>query len=750
MSDSSRQRAAVAGVRRLSGLDDAHFDITVENVGSRPDSFTAHAADGLLHIRATSPATALAAYAQLVRTSGAADVSRSGVRRPATLDGVRADVEAETAYPLRVAYNLTVAGYTTAFFGWDEWERELDLLAASGINAAHVTLGQEAVWLHAFQEFGYSEQELLSWIVPPSHQPWQWLNNIQHFGGGTTRGIVERRLDLARRVLARMADLEITPILPGFSGTVPTGFAERNPGAPIVAQGRWFMDVAGPERPDWLRSDSPEYARVAEAFYRAQRELFGVSGWWAVDLLHEGGKTGGADLAEAARGVQEAMRAAEPDYRWFVQAWAGNPKQELLDALDPDHLLVLDLTGETWERMSAFGGVPWAYGILPNYGGRNGLYGDLEAMAAAPAVLRGGRCGNLVGMTDMAEGVANNPVVWDLFHDLVWAHEPIQLDAWFERWVAARYGIADEEALAAWRVLRGSAYGPWRSGSAANTPNETMLAIMGQSVDAATVDGIELPASSIAVPMDAEGVEEALAVFEFYAGTDSIIASIPSLGANQASTVGPRMLPYPPDALIPALRSLVLFAERVDPTPSLGYDLVDVARQVLVDMARPLLARIRRAADERNEELFDEESTRFLGLVDALDEVLAAHPSFRLDTWTDAARLLGDTAAEKAQLVEWAKRLVTSWGGRDDFVLTEYSNRDWAGLVGTYYRRRWALWFAEVRAAFMGEATTPVDWYSLAEEWVTTEQQMAAAPSRSPLESARAALDVVDSLSGVE
>src|SRR5690606_29787324 len=153
---------------------------------------------------------------------------------------------------------------------------------------------------------------VLRWVGPPSHQPWLWLDSIHSFGKGTTRALVDKRVELAGKVIRRMRELDITPILPGFSGTVPPKFGERNPSAPIVPQGLWFMDLAGPERPDWLDTTSEEYAAVAETFYAAQRAAFGTYGMWAVDLLHEGGKTGGADLAEAARGVQRAMTAADP------------------------------------------------------------------------------------------------------------------------------------------------------------------------------------------------------------------------------------------------------------------------------------------------------------------------------------------------------------------------------------------------------------------------------------------------------
>jgi hypothetical protein len=123
--------------------------------------------------------------------------------------------------------------------------------------------------------------------------------------------------------------------------------------------------------------------------------------------------------------------------------------------------------------------------------------------------------------------------------------------------------------------------------------------------------------------------------------------------------------------------------------------------------------------------------------------VLSSHPGFRLDTWTEAARAFGETDVERARLEEWAKRLVTSWAEREDFTLTEYANRDWSGLVGSYYRRRWTIWFEQLRAVLAGTDTTPVDWYEVADEWVSepTPRSESAAPS--PTEAARIAVQFV-------
>ena len=710
--------AAIAGLVRLSGLPAAQIDLQLTPSADGRDSFSVELRGGRLLVRATGAGAALAGYAQFARRTGIGSVSRSGIRRPSEPLSDAGPVSASSPYEMRVAYNITVGGYTTPFFDEADWERELDILAASGITAAHVTLGQEAVWVAAFQQFGYTEEEVLRWIVAPSHQPWQWLNNIQDFGGGVSRELVARRVELGRWVLARMRELDITPILPGFSGTVPGDFAERNPGTVVVPQGKWFMDIAGPERPDWLSSETEGYARVADAFYSAQRELFGDLRWWAVDLLHEGGKTGGVALSDAARGVEAGMLRASEQYRWFTQAWAGNPKAELLDALDGTHLVVLDLIGEHWAKMDAYAGIPWVWGILPNYGGRLGLYGDLAAIAAAPTALFHGEkpTRNLVGLTDMAEGVANNPVVWDLFHDLAWTTDPIDLDAWLVEWVEARYGVSGGAAVEAWRLLQ-AAYGPWRAAVAKPMPPETGAAVGGMPVDAAAVP----QTSELGTMLDSLGDVEALEDFEFYSGTDSVIGAIPSLGANQASTMGPRSLAYAPDALLPALDLLISSAAGGTDTESSRYDLVDVARQVLVDSARALLPRMAAAFEAKDSAQFERGAELFLQLVDALDAVLATHDDFRLDSWTESARRFGGTPEEADRLVDSAKRLVTSWGAEDAFVLTEYSTRDWAGLVGGYYRERWVRWFDELRAVLEGRPTTPIDWYAVADEWVSRD-----------------------------
>ncbi|MGH3584792.1 MAG: alpha-N-acetylglucosaminidase C-terminal domain-containing protein, partial [Pseudonocardia sp.] len=331
-------------------------------------------------------------------------------------------------------------------------------------------------------------------------------------------------------------------------------------------------------------------------------------------------------------------------------------------------------------------------------------------------------------------GVGNNPVVWDLFSDLAWQDDRIEVDGWLASWTAARYGVARPELHEAWRVLLATAYASWRSPDTAALPPESIAALSGARVDAAVANGAADESLGAAI----DGT-----VFEFYAGTDSVIAAIPSLRANQASLVGPRALGYPAGSLRAALR-LMLSGAPDELTPGLRFDLVDLARQVVDDEARRILPALAAAAETRDLDRYDRLSTLFLDAIDLQDAILSTDENFLLGRWVADARRWGTSPTEAGQLVTEAKRLVTSWGYEDSFVLTEYATRSWAGLVGGYFRSRWERWFTEVRKALKAEPTAPVGWYRVAADWVGSDIDFPEVPSGDPITTATAVLDFAE------
>jgi alpha-N-acetylglucosaminidase len=248
-------------------------------------------------------------------------------------------IRIESPYRFRYALNQNNDGYTTPYWGWPRWQQEIDLLALSGINTLLIERGTDAVLYETFREFGYSDQEVRQWITQPAHQNWQLMGNLCCFDEPISRELLEKRAHSARQVIARLRALGITPVLPGYYGIVPASFRQKHPEANVIAQGDWN----GFARPGWLDPRDPLFARVAATFYRKQRELFGDTTIYDMEMFQEGGAAGTVPVGEAAQRVQAALEAAHPNAYWMLLGWQANPPAELLEHVNRRHLLIVDI-----------------------------------------------------------------------------------------------------------------------------------------------------------------------------------------------------------------------------------------------------------------------------------------------------------------------------------------------------------------------------------------------------------------------
>ena len=87
-----------------------------------------------------------------------------------------------------------------------------------------------------------------------------------------------------------------------------------------------------------------------------------------------------------------------------------------------------------------------------------------------------------------------------------------------------------------------------------------------------------------------------------------------------------------------------------------------------------------------------------LGTFDTLEELLRSQSYFLVGKWIANARSWGASPEEADYFESNARNLLTTWGDRGN-LLTDYADRTWAGLVSTYYKGRWELFFAAVNKA---------------------------------------------------
>ncbi|MFI6347076.1 alpha-N-acetylglucosaminidase [Streptomyces sp. NPDC050560] len=688
--------AARAALRRLLPRHQGQFTCEALPVADGVQRFRVDGAAGRLTVAATSPATALTGVHQYLKRAVGAHVTWGGEvpALPRTLPAPAAPVEGSTALPHRFALNDTNDGYTAPYADWPYWERLIDVLALHGVNEVLVIAGTEAVYRRLLTESGYGDADARAWLPAPSHQPWWLLQNLYGYGGPLSADVVAARADLGRRITGRLRELGMAPVLPGYYGHVPTDFAERAGGdARVVPQGTWH----GFERPGWLDPRTDSYARTAAAFYRLQAELLGPAAHFKMDLLHEGGLSGGVPVADAARGVQKALLTARPDATWVILGWEANPLPALLDAVDRERLLIVDGLSdrypETGERERDWNGTPYAFGTIPNFGGRTTLGARTHLWRERFFAWRDRADSALAGTAYLPEGTERDPAAFELFSELAWQEGPFDGAAWFAGdggYADYRYGGRDTAARRAWRVLHETAY---RHHAVRRSDPH-----------------------------------------------DSLFAARPDLAAERASVYAPPALTYDPARFDAALAALLDVGEPLRDSPGYRYDVVDVARQALTHRARQYLPQLRAAYERGDADTFGALAELWTDLMRLLDELTGTHTAFLLGPWTEAASRFGTTAGESAVFERTARELVTVWGTRatsDAGRLHDYAARDWHGLVGGFHLPRWQRWLDELGAALAeGRQPAAVDWYAVEEPWTRRRGGEATEPSGDPYETA--------------
>jgi alpha-N-acetylglucosaminidase len=610
-------------------------------------------------------------------------------------------IERDTPYAYRYALNENVDGYTSAYWDWPRWQREIDVLALSGINAVLIERGMDSVLYQTFRDVGYSDAGIRNWITQPAHQNWQLMGNLCCFNGPVSTALMRKRVQSAQRIRARLRELGITPVLPGFYGIVPADFQHRFPKAHVVPQGEW----AGFTRPGWLDPRDPMFARLAAAFYRHQHELFGDSGIYDMEVFQEGGDAGDVPVPEAARDVQQALQAAHPGARWMMLAWQGNPRQDLLAGVDRKHLLIIDIDHDRVprdNRQRDFQDAPFLFGGIWEFGGRTTLGANTRNITER--LQRLGRDNdNMAGTAVFTEGMDTNPFAFDLFTEMAWRSEPVDLASWTADYVRRRYGAADPHALAAWNVLLHTAY--------------------------------DIRVDQVVFNSERDAAQE------------SLFDAQPSLTADRASNWSPEAMRYSPEAFKHALPELLQVAPGLRAGETYQYDLADVARQTLANESRLLLPRIKAAYEARNRPRFQALAQRWLQLMDLQDRLLATNRFFLVGNWLAQARAWASTPGERTRLDDDARSLLTTWGDRkasEGASLHDYGNKDWAGLTRDYYRQRWQTYFATLDNSLRtGAPPRPIDWFAMGDAWNHGAQRYSDQPRG---DTYRAAMHVAEAL----
>lgn len=573
------------------------------------------------------------------------------------------DVELQPCEPhavtARVAeqymFNFCTYSYSTAHWGWAEWERELDWMALHGVTMPLALVGHEGVLFEAWRRLGLSDGEALEFLGDPIFLPFQFMGCIEGDEAVMTEGWIRERVELGRRILDRCRELGMKPILPGFTGHVPTGWAD-DATRPRDWQGNAtrFLDPA-----------DDRFVQVASTIARVQRELLGEATHFAADPFIEIVPVDdGTDFpALVGRRILEGITGVVPDAVWVMQAWPFSYQRDywtderiaaFLDGVASDRLLVLDLWAEAdpiWPVADGFRGKDWQWCGLLNFGGRSDAVADLpRAVAEFERALASAHPPSGLGLS--MESFHHNAVFFELLSDLAWT--PVDdLAAWIGEFAAQRYGIDDPRARAAWKDLLATVYD---AGGTRIFPED--------------FHGILTKRADLVAAQDAVEFRERAA----------------------------SMVWFEPARLLAGWTILTDLAEERPELAGgpLGIDLIEVAQAAGVRLVDERAARVLEAADAMWRRA---ETDELLAAIDVLDGVVAARSETRLAAAEARAAAAVSHGVDPERLRRAQRRILTSWNAAAGTDLDDYSGRIWHGLVGGYYRPRLEAWARSVEAS---------------------------------------------------
>lgn len=560
-----------------------------------------------------------------------------------------------TPHKYRYYLNYCTFSYTMAWWDWERWEKEIDWMALNGINMPLSITGQEAIWRTVYHKLGLTDEELEDFFVGPAYFGWFYMNNMDSYGGPLPQSWMENHRELQKMILKRESELGMIPVLPAFTGHIPKGYVRKYPEVQIDSV-KWSGQKGYSTY--MLNPNDPLFAKIGKLFLEEQQRVYGTSHYYSSDIFNEllppSGDT--SYLARTSESVYNSMNEVDSQAVWVMQGWlfvsadgrkfwTADRMKAFLGAVPDNKMVVLELYSENrprWRDTEAYYGKSWVWNMLHNFGGNIGMYGKAPVIASEPSrVLKDKKKGNLSGIGLTMEGTEQNPIIYHLMLDNVWNTEPINLNEWVKSYITRRYGICDINALNAWNVLIKTVY---KNNRKDQGPAESML------------------------------------------------TSRPTFNMNAAWHYSD-LVYYENRDFVHAWTYMIKAAENLFSSNGFQYDLVDVTRQAMANYGTALHRQLAYTYYAGDIELYEVLYNRFLDLISDMDKLLRTRPEFLMGKWVETAKSWGTTPAEKRLYEINARNLVTIWGRPDCIDISDYSCRQWSGLLNSYYKGRWNEFF---------------------------------------------------------
>ena len=312
-------------------LDGSATTFSDANITTRPnDEYSvANGADGAIEISGNTPIALAYGLRYYLKNYLNVDIywfigSQLDLA-PRELPPVNSTYHGSSIVPWRYHFNTVTFSYTAAFWSWDDWELQLDWMALRGINLPLAWVGYEKILVEVLVEYGFSHSDIASFLSGPAFQAWNRFGNIQgSWGGDLPMSWIDGQFELQKKIVARMVELGMTPVLPSFTGFVPRQIDSLYPNAAFVKGSQWSEFSLRYTNVTFLEPFDPLFGKMQKSFIQKQTEAYGsVSHIYTLDQYNENDPFSGdlKYLRNVTQNTISALKAADPEAVWLLQGW---------------------------------------------------------------------------------------------------------------------------------------------------------------------------------------------------------------------------------------------------------------------------------------------------------------------------------------------------------------------------------------------------------------------------------------------
>lgn len=554
---------------------------------------------------------------------------------------------------IRFYQNPCLYGYSFAFWPWSpKWSDHLDWIALNGINLVLAPSGQEMIWTKTYEKLGVPRHITQQYhFTGKAFLPWHRMGNLKQWAGPLSLEAMAKDVALQHQILERVLSLGITPAIPAFNGVVPDRIRQLFPNETYYPLRLWGNFPPALSGLYYLMPSSWLFQEIQRTFFQLYTEEYGnVTHFFAFDTFNEMSPPSEDPdfLRQYGHDLMASLIGLDAKAIWVMQGWmflndtywTVSRSKALLESLDPNHVLILDLSSPTnpqYTRLESYYGRPFVFCMLHNYGGTSILYGKADTINKAPYEARQ-LFPSHYGMGLTPEGIHNSYVMYELMMETFSRTRPFDdLPEWFANYTHRRYGLFSAELEESWTILGSSVYNCCEA----------------------------LP------PMPKP--------FRFHGKTT--FTQMPRVSHTRIGY--PRW--YKVKRLFQAWQLMISAAAKAKNCETLDYDLVALTREVLDSILDHQYLVVMRAFFKNETMDFINETKLFLDVVHDMEKVLSTNGLFMLGPYLEEAK----NYSTKAEFM--ARNIITLWGPQGNIL--DYARRIWSGLVEDYYLPRWALFF---------------------------------------------------------